>query len=537
MTINDLLRNQPLRIDATDRRGIRRILLGMMILSSSLFELGAETVTPLVTPSITPAQESPEKKPEPEPVLGFTPLSKDAPTTPPAGAGLGVLPGDPNAEPIVDNQTDPLAPIDPTTLGYDSSADIPLELQDPANDPFSNDPMATNDFAHLPWTPAGGAAGPSISRGLFSGFSSVPGSNLLGGGVLNTLDEGFGFSTALSGTYDSNPSQGYSTPANSGQGDFFTTLGGTVAYRSTASTWTYAANYSGAYNQFLDQTDLSGYNQSAAASLNYESGPMTAGVTLGINYGSGANRNYASVVDEISYIYGLHARYRISAKTSITGHFSQSINDASGGASTGTIDLGASALWAYSPLTEFGPGIRYTHRSGDLQQDRSTIGPTFAVNYKLTTKISLNSIIGMDFVSYENVGSSDTFLFSSIGLNYRASSLWGMSLSLLRDTQASYSTPNEFDETTALRLGYNRNIRRAVWTLGMGFETRASENPNPLAVTRPDRDYLTFDTGLSMPIFSGTTNASMFMRYSDQSGAAIDSWDSFQMGFGINRSF
>ena len=385
MSMNYLLTNQPLRINAGSRH---RVLFGAMFLLTSFFELGAEPVTPLVTPTINPVQESSKKTTEQAPVLGFTPSPKDAPVAPPENDALGVLPSDPNVEPLVDNQTAPLAPLDTTILGYDASADIPLESRDPANDRFSHDGMATNDFAYLPWTPAGGSSGPSISRGLFNGFSSVPGSNLLGRGSLNSLDEGFGFSTALSGTYDSNPSQGYSTPVNSGQGDFFTTLGGTVEYRSTASTWSYAASYSGAYNQYLDQTSLSGYNQSAAASLNYESGPMTVGATLGINYGSGANRNYGSVVDEISYIYGLQARYRISGKTSITGYLSQSINDASGGPSTGAFDLGASALWLYSPLTEFGPGIRYTHRSGDLQQDRSTIGPTFAVNYKISTKIS-----------------------------------------------------------------------------------------------------------------------------------------------------
>ena len=112
-----------------------------------------------------------------------------------------------------------------------------------------------------------------------------------------------------------------------------------------------------------------------------------------------------------------------------------------------------------------------------------------------------------------------------------------MNLSLLRDVEASYSNAGEFEETTALRLGYNRSIRRAVWTIGMGFENRVSNNPNPLIPDQPDRNYLTFDTGLGMPIFSGTTHANIFMRYSDLDAGGANSWDSMQIGCGLNRKF
>jgi len=532
MIISYLLMNQPFGIDAGGVFKFRLILSVAILFLSSLVNLRAETVVPLITPT----QQSTENKTEAAPDLGFGPMKKDTSTNAPLGEGLGIIPTDPNVDALVNDHLDPILPIDPIILESEPSTDIPLELLGSENDLLVDDSLPSSDFIYQPWMPNGGSFNSGISRGLFSGFSNSPGTIPLSGSLLDDLGKGFSFSAALNGTYDSNPSQGYSTPADSDRGDYFTTFGGTLAYRSAASTWTYAAKYSGAYNQYLNQTNLSGYSQNASASLNYESGPVSSGIALGVNYGSGANRNYASVVDEISYIYAMNARYRVSAKTSLTGNFSYSNSDASGGSNTGSMDIGLSALWHYSPLTEFGPGVRYTQRSGDLQQDRTTIGPTLALNYKLSTKISLESAIGIDFVSYDGGGSSDTSLFASIGLNYRASSLWWLSFSLLRDSQASYSTVNEFEETTALRLGYNRKIRRALWTLGMGWETRTSENPT-LAPTQPDKDYLTLDTGLSMPIFSGSTNGSIFLRYSEQNGGNVDSWDSFQLGFGINRSF
>jgi hypothetical protein len=317
------------------------------------------------------------------------------------------------------------------------------------------------------------------------------------------------------------------------------TLGGTVNYLSRASTWTYGARYTGGYSQYFNQSDLSGYNQSAGASLNYDGGPLTASFNVGIDFGSGANRYYESVVDEISYNYGLNARYRISRKTSLTGDLSQRITSASGSGNSDTesLDLGTSALWKYSPLTEFGPGIRFTSRSGDSSQDRTSIGPTVTVNYQLSKKVSLNSRVGMDFARYEDGENPDPSLYTSIAFNYRASSLWSMNLSLLRDTQASYSSAGEFEEFLALRLGYNRRIRRANWSLGMGWETRSTDDPGGATSSQADRDYLTLDTALSMPVFADTCSASIFMRYSDQSGASNQSWDSLQTGFSISRSF
>lgn len=88
---------------------------------------------------------------------------------------------------------------------------------------------------------------------------------------------------------------------------------------------------------------------------------------------------------------------------------------------------------------------------------------------------------------------------------------------------------------------YKRKIRRASWTLGLGWETTTSDNPAGTATTRPDRTYLSLDTVLSMPIFDDSTSLSLFMRYSEQSGdqggVGNESWDSFQAGFGITRSF
>jgi hypothetical protein len=532
---------QPLGVAAQSARVYRRYGSMLAACLPWLTAGGVEEIEPLITPSIVPLQEIPESGSLSGAGLGFPGVPAEG--TLPMEDGFNPLPGVPDgfaeAPFSAEGLMPSLAAADPSMIADTSALEDPLGLPDSEGSGSSSSGDFANSLGGLPPWQGGIPASPGLSNNWPRGFADFPGGMPYGGGLFDDIRDGLGLSASLSGTYDTNPSRGYGQANNAGEGDFFLSLGGTVSYLSRASTWTYGATYTGGYSQYFSQSELSGYYQNAGASLNYNGGPLTASLNVGINFGSGANRYYESVVDEISYNYGLNARYRVSRKTSLTGDLSQRFTSASGNGNSDTesLDLGASALWRYSPLLEFGPGIRYTSRSGDSSQERTSIGPTLTANYELTRKVSLNSRIGVDFAEFEDGESADPTLFTSIGLNYRASKLWSMNLSLLRDSEASYTAGGEFEEIMALRLGYNRKIRRAVWSLGMGWETRSTENSSAATNTRPDRDYLTLDTSLGMPVFRDTCNASVFMRYSDQSGDANQSWDSLQTGFSISRSF
>lgn len=383
------------------------------------------------------------------------------------------------------------------------------------------------------------------SPGPPSGFSNTPAAFPLGSGLDGDLLDGFSLSATLAGTYDSNPSQGYaSTGSTDGvatdEGDFFTTLGGGLGYRSTSSDWTFGADYSGSYNEYFEQSDLSGYNQSSSARVDYEVGPLSASLNVGVNLGSGANRYYAAVVDQLSVNYGLSARYRISPKTSLTSSLAQTLTSASGGNSsdTSSFSLNTSALWRYSALTEFGPGVRYNSDSGE--SDRTAVGPTLNMNYKLAKKVSMTSQVGMEFAEYQDGGSSDPSLTTSIGLNYKASRLWGMNLSLYRGTQAHPTTAGGFDEITSLTLGYNRKIRRASLNIGLAYETNAAQTTGNGATARPDTNYPSYNSSLSMPLFANKATGSVFFNYRGQSGnenTTNGSGDSAQTGLRLGWNF
>jgi hypothetical protein len=243
---------------------------------------------------------------------------------------------------------------------------------------------------------------------------------------------------------------------------------------------------------------------------------------------------------------GLSGRYKVGPKTSVVGNFDYSPSSGSGTGygDTSSYNFGLSGMWQYSPRTEFGPGIRYSYSTGDTQQGRSSLGPTLNVNYKVSKKTSLTSQVGLNFAEYENGQSADPSVSTSIAFNWMASSLWGMNLSLLRDVQADPTSAGAFYESTSLRVGYHRKIRRAAFNLGMSYQFSDAVVPDGVATGgRPNRDSLNFDSSLGMPVFANTCNASVFVRYTDQSGGYTttgttgDSWDSFQLGFSISRSF
>lgn len=360
-------------------------------------------------------------------------------------------------------------------------------------------------------------------------------------GVGENFLEGFTLATSLSGTYDSNVSRSPGPPVAPIEDDFILSLGGRVDYLSKSPEWTFGGGYRGSYNEYLSQSQYSGYSQGAGVLANYEGGKVSASLTAGVSLDRGTNQNYASAfITQTSYTTGLTASYRLSRKTSLQGNLSQNSTTADDASfnDTQNFTVGASALWKYSPLTEFGPGLRYTYNTGSSQTGRTSIGPTVTVNYKLSTKVALNSRVGVDFASYQDGGTADPTVSAAIGLNYEASKLWGMNFSLFRDTQADVSLAGAFTEVTAVRVGYRRKVRRATLNLGVSYNSNVSQRPaSESAIPIDDRNFLSIDGSLGMAVFSNTSYASVFFRYGDQSGSPTETWDSFQVGFGINRSF
>jgi hypothetical protein len=381
----------------------------------------------------------------------------------------------------------------------------------------------------------------TMQPGAPSGLAYSPPDDSSGGGWVSDLLDGLSLSTMFSGNYNSNVAANQTTTGTA-KDDYILGLGCNLNYLSHASTLTFGGNYRGNYNQYFNHKDYSGYSQGGGVVANYDGGKYTVSANAGFDIDKGSNSNYSSsFVQRTSIHSGLTARYLLSPKTSLLGTFGQSSSSASGGnySDTSSYDLSASGLWKYSALTEFGPGLRYAYRTGSTQTGRTSIGPTINVNYKLAKKVALTSRLGMDFSRYDNGTSADPTFSASIGLNYQASKLWGMNMSYYRDTQADTSLAGGYTQISSLQLGCYRKVRRATLNLGLGYQTNSYDSPgNATGGARPDQNNFNINTSLSMPVFSNTCNASVFLSYRDQrGGSSVNSYDSIQTGFSISRSF
>lgn len=502
----------------------------------------AETLAPdaaSTTVETSPATEAVAEDPPPPAAEGPIPALSPPDGMPPAG--LSPLPSSPDSL-ALETATPFSLPVTESPVSGSLEGSENLESGEPAAEAD-----ASTDDRSAPWIAAPGGFSMPNSGGFGnglpaapSGFTSVNPVFPMGGVTAGEgIFEGFSIAATFSGTYTTNATSSPGEPFAPILDDFIFGLGGSISYLSKATDWTFGGSYSGNYNQYLDLSEYSGYNQSLGLVGNYDGSKLSATLNLGISYDQGTNRYYSSeFVEQTTINTSLNLRYRLSSKTSLQGDIGQVFTLTSGNNDTENFSLGLAALWKYSKLTELGPGVRFTYLSGGSQETRTAIGPELLVNYQLAKKVSLNSRVGVDFATYEDGGAADPALTGSIGVNYNASKRWGMNLALFRGVQANGGSADIFTEVSSVRLGYTHRIRRATLNLGVAYEIDSYQTAdNSTTAAYPDRNFFNIDSSLGMAVFSNTCYASVFMRYNDQSGSATETWDAVQSGFSITRRF
>ncbi len=337
--------------------------------------------------------------------------------------------------------------------------------------------------------------------------------------------------------HDSNVGQTPDTAAMPAQGDFMTTLASSVQWARETSKWKLALQGSLGYDQYADLHQFNGLDYSSGALIGYRAGRLELGMRFRQSYDHAVNRFYGAMTDEHFHATALSAVYIVSPKTALVSVWQSSWTEpGSGFGSTERQAANLSALWRYSELLQIGPGIGFTSTTGQRQVERTSLGPTLSAIYKLSEKVDLNSQVGMDYVDYDG-GGTDEFLSARIGLKYVMSPLWAFDFSLIRDAEADGSLAGGFRETTAVRLGVVRNIRRATIRVGLGFENStfsSASGPTP----RPPIDYLTGDVSLTFPIIADHLSASLFFRYMDSSSdEVIRDWKTYQVGASLIYQF
>ena len=355
--------------------------------------------------------------------------------------------------------------------------------------------------------------------------------------LLNGLQIGLGTSFV----YDSNIFQAPDTLAAPAESDMILSVSPSIAYRTQGARWVLGANAGLDYRSYFSNTDLSGLGYDGGVNFAYSGRPLTVQGAFTYSLSQGSNRFYGNPGTKThNFGTSLSASFRFSAKTSLDARYSYRWSErdqtAFGANSTTSFDI--SALWKATPLTTIGPGVAWSFNSGDRLGGRQTVGPIIRLKYKLAKKVALDGTFGMDFVEYDNGGSGDPTFSTRLGVNYRASSLWGMNLSIFKGTSSDGSVAGAYRDTTSFRLGYNRRIRRASLGLGVSYDMDDYTRSTGIAVGgNRSRDYFSFDTSLGMAVFRNRANVSTFASWRQETGGGRGDWDGFQTGFSVSSKF
>ena len=378
----------------------------------------------------------------------------------------------------------------------------------------------------------------SLPPGLgAAGNTGVGGGDDFAGEILRKLT--VGLSSSL--FYNSNVAAGLGNTANAANpvgGDVVSMLSSNVGWSLVTSSWSVALNANGTYGKNFNESAFDQQSYGVGGTAAYRGGRFNASLNLNHTVNEGPNFLFGGVLRNLGYSIGLSGSYVLSPKTDLVSSLAFSWNQPDGDfGSIANRLVNVSAMWRYSSLLRCGPGLSFGNASGDLQPTRTTVGPTLSADYKLSSKVSLNGRVGLDFVNFGGVRSDPAFS-TMINGAYQFNTRRGMSLSLSRGVLADGFLVDSFNEMTALNVSLNQKVGRSL-TAAVGFGYQQSDFlTSSDAGPRPGLDMYTGNVSLALPLLGNQASAMVFIRYMDMVSAdVLQNWDSLQTGVSINFNF
>ena len=375
---------------------------------------------------------------------------------------------------------------------------------------------------------------------LPSGFSEVPSTATPVSSPSRPGDQSFDASFGLSILSDSNVRQGNDRGGFPVESDLIISPTLSLNYLRTRSLWQLGGRAQVTRQLFQKSSDFNATNYSLGMFGGYQSTKLVTSFTSDLSSISGVNRLSGVFIEQFSYATGALARYHLSGKTSFLASWNQQ-NTESQSAGFGDISsttLGASALWRATPLISLGPGLRYGIRSGDNRTgDFTVVGPTLRLDYDLASRVKLRSSLGYDFS--ESPATDDRTLVNwSLALDYSPSDLWGLGVTMVRDTQATFITGGGFDQTSSYGLTYRRKVRKAQVAFNLSYQVRDPQDSLRAVNGIRDSNFLSYGASLALPVFGDKANLSTNLTWREQTSQDDNfSWEGLQLGANLRWNF
>ena len=345
--------------------------------------------------------------------------------------------------------------------------------------------------------------------------------------------------------YDTNVTLGSSQGRFAKESDLLIqpSLEGSFQLGSGAGDWRFGVKGKVARMEFQELNRLNATNYSFGLNGGYESKRLKLSLETSYASTGGLNRFVGSFLEQTSISSRLIGDYTISPKSSLELSLRQNSveNETGGFADTTSTTFRLAGLWRATPLIRLGPGFRYGVRTAQVggqsqEQKLTTAGPALRLNYQLSTKVNLSSNVGLGFV--DSPSGDDELLNWQVGLNYRASALWGLNLRMIRDTQATFFAGGGFDQVTNLRLGYTRKIRSARLNLGVSYEDRVPQGSTQVLNGFRDSRFLSYTASLGFPVFGDAVDLNLNFAWRNfDSADTTQSWNGLQSGISLAWSF
>ena len=385
----------------------------------------------------------------------------------------------------------------------------------------------------------GAASLPELPSGFYEAAATV-----IGDGEEPSFGK-LDFELGLLSRYDSNVTLGDPDGIIKEESDFLIqpSLKSSFQLGSGSGEWRFGVKGDVTRMEFNEVDRFNVTNYSFGLNGGYQSG--RAKLLFNVDYAStgGVSRFIGDLFEQTSVSSRLTGQYTISPKTSLELSVRQSSQESetSGFADTSSTTFLVAGLWRATPLIRLGPGFRYGLRTAEVggpiqDQELTVVGPALRLDYKLSTKVSLTSNVGLGFA--DTPSGDDELLNWQVGLNYRASSLWGLNLSMIRDTQATLFAGGGFDQVSSYRFGYTRKIRSARLNLGVSYEDRTPQGVTQVVAGFRDSSFLNYTASLGVPVFGDDADLSLDLAWRDFDTAdSLQSWNGFQSGLSLKWLF
>lgn len=361
--------------------------------------------------------------------------------------------------------------------------------------------------------------------------------SLLPAEALGDLKGGFYLGVDGSLTYDSN----FFIDQDYTRSELSTAIAPWVVYRTDpegGAEFSVEARYSPVFRTYLENSDLTGVDQTGSISLKY-AGART-GITIFADYAevSMADRIASGFIQGSIFSYGINGSYQLAPRTALLGSWSASKSDYDSGGRSGADVYTAevAGLWDATERLRFGPALRHTLTESDSTGERDAIAVLVKTRYQWGEKIMFAASGGVEFSKNSRLGGGrESGLTGAFSADYKLSDRWTLRGAMRYATVPSPNNLNLLVNDLSFNAAVIRYFGASSVEFGFGLGSSEYEEVGAVIAVREDDEYLNAYLAYRRKIFAERATFDASVRCSTNDGQK--DWSQWQLSTGLTFEF